>query len=119
MSYFRRAILTRNPEHGPDCFEWKPEHCSFLNFQQECGANGTIHWQGYVEFKKQLRLSKVLKVMGPCHVTNVTVDNGASEYCLKDETAIPNTRQEFGVRRGNGRGESNKLLKSMVEAIRS
>jgi len=32
-------------------------------------------------------------------VEKVVVENGADEYCMKDETAVPGTRREFGTKR--------------------
>lgn len=46
----RRWCFTRNnPEHMGDMPVYAPEWCRFLVFQYERGANGTPHYQGYVE----------------------------------------------------------------------
>ena len=113
--------MTRHLDHEGDFgpWEWDPVKMTFLNYQQEEGEGGTLHWQGYVEFKKRLSLIQARTVLGDCHITPVGVDNGASSYCGKSETAIPNTYQEFGTRKGNGRAASNQLLKPDIEECES
>jgi hypothetical protein len=97
---------------------------TFLNYQQEvCPDSQRLHWQGYVEFKKRISMKQALDILGPCDVTIVKFDNGASNYANMDirkkEGAIPNTYQEFGTRKGNGRAASNALLKSDIEECES
>jgi len=56
-------------------------------FQLEEGANGTEHFQGYIEFKKQQRMSAAKKLLG--ENPHMEAANGDKEsnlkYCTKEE----------------------------------
>lgn len=115
MSRMRRALVTAW-ETEPVFIENKMR---YLNYQQEkCPTSGKLHWQIYVEFLAQITLAGIKKIFGKsCHVEQVIIDNGASVYCLKDETAIDGTRREFGEKAAEGRaGSNNALYKRIREA---
>lgn len=72
---------------------------SYMNCQQEIApSTERRHWQIYVENSaKHLSMKGLKELFGATsHIEFVGVDNGASSYCLKDETAVPDTRMEFG-----------------------
>jgi hypothetical protein len=71
---------------------------TYLNGQLEKGADGTVHLQWFVSFKKPgQRLSALKKMCKFSHWTVVRQDNGASSYCLKEDTRIEGP-WEFGVK---------------------
>lgn len=66
--------------------------------QQELGANGNRHIQGYVEFKRSKRLAAVRKLVPGGHwEPRRGTRTQAREYCLKEETRIPGSvPREYG-----------------------
>lgn len=71
--------------------------------QLEQGAEGTPHFQMFVNFKEPVRASKIKKFDNKLHIDIVKQNNGADDYCLKEETRAEGP-WEFGrkpVRRNN------------------
>lgn len=52
------------------------------------GASGTPHFQFYIWFKSPVRISFLQKRIKGGHFEKVTEDNGASSYCLKEDTRV-------------------------------
>lgn len=88
------------------CFTWNDEgdkvsheevikalapHCDYLVFQEEKGAEGTKHYQGYAEFTKAQRLSAITKFTLP-HKPHWEKRKGtrqqARDYAMKEETRV-------------------------------
>lgn len=66
-------------------------HCDYLVFQEEKGADGTKHYQGYAEFKKKLRFSQILNFSNrwrPHWEKRKGTRQQARDYAMKDETRI-------------------------------
>jgi len=89
----------------------------FLIFQKEkCPSTGTIHLQGYVEFKESLRLTQVKTIMG--HTTHLELRRGsqrqAIEYCKKIDTSVGESVEIFGKPMNQGRRSD---LDDLHEAI--
>jgi hypothetical protein len=114
--------------------EWVPTYesnMSCLIYQHEiCPTDGRRHIQGYVEFQvgKRVRRSFFDKWKGQnsngttgsaMYVKRVSIDNGASEYCLKEETSVPGTRVIHGEPRGNTdkQNEKNELIKQIEDCM--
>lgn len=68
-----------------------------MNAQLEKGESGTVHIQAYVCLKKNYRLAGLKKRDPLAHFEMVKRDNGASTYCLKEETRLEGPL-EFGTR---------------------
>lgn len=107
----RNALIT-SWEETPPVFD---DSMIYLNYQQElCPTSNRLHWQCFVKCKNSVQIRYFKKRFGAsCHVEQVKVDNGASEYCLKDETAVEGTRREFGekpVLNKGGHGAANDIL---------
>lgn len=113
----RNALITAWGDNAP---VFEESSMIYMNYQREvCPTSLRFHWQCYVECKTSAKLGYFKKRFGnDCHVVPVTIDNGASRYCLKDETAVEGTRREFGVKKaeGNGRGASNNILYEQIRA---
>lgn len=69
----------------------------YLNGQLEKGAEGTLHLQYYFSCKNPVRLSSLKKCCPHSHFKVVRKDNGASDYCLKEETRVDGP-WEFGTK---------------------
>lgn len=65
--------------------------------QLEQGAEGTRHIQWYAWFKKPVRASKIKKLDGTVHIEIVKRDNGAGDYCMKEDTRLEGPF-EFGTK---------------------
>ena len=79
----------------------------YVNGQLEKGEEGTTHIQFYLNFENPVRLSALKKHDSRAHFEPVKRDNGASDYCLKQETRLDGP-WEFGVKpaRKNFKGET-------------
>lgn len=75
--------------------------CSMVNFvcwQYEiCPTTLRVHVQGYIEFTHGKTKTRIYKLIGKCRIRarNGTPQE-ASEYCRKEESAIPDTYFEYG-----------------------
>ena len=79
----------------------------YVNGQLEKGQEGTTHIQFYLNFENPVRLASLKKHDSRAHFEPVKQDNGASVYCLKQETRLEGP-WEFGVKpaRRNLKGET-------------
>lgn len=70
----------------------------YIIAQLEIGEeNGTIHWQGYVEFKKRTKLSTLKNILPQAHWEKRRgTREEARAYCRKEETRLRNEMVELG-----------------------
>lgn len=68
--------------------KWLSAGCAYVTGQLEKGAEGTPHLQFYLHFKDQVRLSALKKHDPKSHFEPVKINNGADDYCNKEETRI-------------------------------
>lgn len=64
------------------------EEIRYAVWQLEKGASGTLHWQGYVAFKKKLRMQPVKDLLGATAIHLEKAKGTAKQnrrYCTKDE----------------------------------
>lgn len=80
---------------------------SYLIFGKEVGATGTPHLQGFVSFKKKLRLAPIIALVGQAHWTIARNVRQSIEYCKKDGDVT-----EYGAPPNvpGGSGERTDLL---------
>lgn len=71
--------------------------------QLEQGENGTIHIQFFANFGKSVRMAAIKKFWNKLHCEPVVINNGADDYCMKDDTRIdgPWTFGERPVKRNS------------------
>ncbi len=94
----RRYCLTLNNPSVSDCLRWdrvllegnlseSAEDLTFFIVQTEKGETGTVHYQGYVEFRKAVEWSTVKKVFGDrIHIEASRGSANANiRYCTKLE----------------------------------
>lgn len=75
-------------------------HFRYVVFQSEAGANGTTHYQGYIEFSKPIRFNACKNIIGgnPHLEKRHGTRDQARDYCMKDATRLPNTSpHEYGT----------------------
>ena len=68
-----------------------------MNGQLEKGEEGTLHLQFYLACKKPQRKSALIKHCKHTDYTAVKVDNGASVYCLKEDSRVEGP-WEYGIK---------------------
>lgn len=85
-------------------------YVKYINGQLElCPETGREHLQAYVELSKTSRYSIVRKIFDDptIHVEVVHKDNGASSYCLKEETRVEGP-VEYGTKKYSKHGGDHK-----------
>lgn len=70
---------------------------TYLCGQLEKGDSGTLHFQFYLHFSKQVYFTQLTKINSKIHYIGVKVNNGADSYCLKEESRVEGPF-EFGVK---------------------
>lgn len=89
------CVTSYNEHMNPDTDQTK-----YLIYQREtCPDTGRLHWQMYMVFHHAKQYKAVQKFVGDmcahCEVRRKS-HKAASDYCKKEESAIPNTVVEFG-----------------------
>jgi len=73
-----------------------PEGICWIRGQQEIGEGGYEHWQIFVAFRDKKSLSACKAAFTPsCHA-ELSRSEAAAAYVWKEDTAVANTRFEFG-----------------------
>lgn len=110
------------------CFTWNnydgivvPEDFGkwfrYVIYQEEVGENGTPHLQGYIEFKRQMRLSALKKMLPTAHwEPRRGTQEEAITYCTKVETRVAGP-YEMGTKT-KGQGERTDI-RTAYEALRA
>nr|WAE42827.1 MAG: replication associated protein [Cressdnaviricota sp.] len=96
---------------------YDPEHMNYLVYQLEVGAQGTEHYQGYVEVHRKVTLKKVKSILQDdrMHVEmRMGTAQEAADYCKKEEGRKEGP-WEFGTI-SKGRGTRNDL-QMFMEAV--
>ena len=99
-----------------------PERCSYIVWSLEKGENGTQHYQGYLELKKQIEskdAGPIKKILG-YPSAHIELRRGsarqAADYCKKlDETHVDGP-WEFGEISHQGISETDRLEKEELNA---
>jgi len=87
--------------------------------KEKCPTTDSIHYQGYVEFHVQLRLSEVKKVLPSAHwEPRKGTQEQAIEYCKKSETRVEGP-VEYGHRACPGRNQASRDLERAKEHIKT
>lgn len=86
-----------------------------MNGQVERGAEGTVHVQFFLNFKDPVRVSKLKAHCPRAHFEPVRVDNGASVYCLKEDTRLEGP-WEFGMKpvKRNSKEDWDEVRKNAI-----
>jgi len=100
-------LCTWNNPNGSakDMLEWVylDTHADYLVGQLERGTEGTPHLQFYVHYARCVRITHITKKFPSIHCEKVKRDNGASSYCMKEDTRVegPFTFGTVPVRRNS------------------
>jgi hypothetical protein len=89
-----------NPEEDPAVFlerVFNKLQAVYCCGQLEKGKEGTAHIQYFVNVKQPVRVSALKKVAPRSHFEVVKINNGAHNYCMKEDTRVEGP-WEFGVK---------------------
>ncbi len=102
---FNCVVFTWNNPDGALYFD--PEKMEYLVYQEEIGASGTYHFQGYCELKNRTRMAAIKELLGgpTVHIERRRGTQAeAIAYCKKDDTRIIHTEPyEEGTPRHQGK----------------
>ncbi|AXL65929.1 replication-associated protein [Pimoid spider associated circular virus 2] len=90
MSCKNWCFTWNNPDLGYEALlELLSSKSSYCIFQKEQGANGTVHFQGFVQFTSKQRLSSLKKVLQSAHWerTKGTAEENR-DYCSKADSRV-------------------------------
>jgi len=89
---------------------------AFVTGQLEKGENGTPHIQYFLHSKTQCRIASLKKFCKKSHFDAIKVNNGADDYCNKEETRIEGP-WSFGVKpaRLNKKGDLARRNMELIE----
>lgn len=101
----RWCFTLNNPTELLDPETW-PENVVYVIYQEETGANGTNHFQGYIHCKRQIRMSALLDPnqfpgLEGAHF-EIARGNAAQciAYCSKKDATYIDGPYEYGTRPG-------------------
>lgn len=108
-----------NPQDNAEDYlrQWHTQaKAVFVTGQLEKGKEGTVHVQFFLHFATQMRLSALKKHCKQAHFEAVKKDNGAAEYCNKEDTKLEGP-WTFGVRpaRQDKQGDLARRNKDILE----
>lgn len=108
----RQWLFTENNPTG--LIDWnyvdKSNHIRYAVYQMEVGEEGTPHLQGYVEFKRTVRLSYCKKLLARAHwEPRRGSRDEARAYCMKDETRVDGP-YEYGTWNAEGQGNRTDMV---------
>ncbi len=122
MARIRNALITlNNPDDAEQTF-WETLSINqrvrdrlqvgYMIYQEELGANGTRHYQIYVEFKRAIRLAGIKRRLGSrIHIERRRGTQAqAIAYCSKVQTRVENGDSGEG-------GEAKKLGKDSLGVV--
>ena len=118
----KKWVFTINNPVDSDIF-WvnRAGDLQYMILQEECGANGTHHWQGYLILKKRQRFSWVKNQLNSrAHWEKARgTDEECIAYCTKEDTRVEGGLQvEIGERpqqRSSGSSKSELKEAAMKE----
>lgn len=81
----RNWIFTLNNYTPQDYHQLSTTECTYLIIGKEVGQNGTPHLQGYIQFKKKLRLTALKKINQKAHWEKARgTPQENKDYCSKE-----------------------------------
>ena len=89
---------------------------SYMVYQTELGEQGTLHFQGYLEFPKPVRRSHIARTLPTAHTEPARgTGQQCEDYCTKEETRMDGPYR-YGTR-SRGAGSRTDIL-ALRDAVR-
>ena len=94
----------------------KAPKCTYVTGQLEKGEQGTVHTQYFLNFSDKVRMAHLKKVCRVSHFQEVKFNNGADDYCNKEDTRVEGP-WSFGIRpaRRNKKGDLKRRNAELLE----
>lgn len=113
---FRCVMFTINNPEGVPMYDG--ETMEYLLYQEEIGAEGTYHLQGYCEFTSRKTMNQAKALLGGVNV-HIEARRGtqqqAIDYCKKEDSRVPHTSPyEYGQPKTQGKRNDLKDFKDLV-----
>ncbi len=112
MSTRSHCWTLNNPTHDDEHYANKWSECEsarYVIFRREKSTTGTIHLQGYVEWKKPQRYSALYAVVGKCHAEKRRgTREQARNYCIDVDKAGECLAEPQEIGQWNNRGQGNR-----------
>lgn len=88
----------------------------YVTGQLEKGQEGTVHLQYFINFEKKRTIAALKKHCARSHFEIVKKDNGAPEYCNKEDTRVEGP-WTFGVKpaRKDKKGDTKRFNEELVQ----
>lgn len=118
------CFTLNNPTGGLDWVLPPLECVKYYVYQFEAGESGTLHAQGYIEFKKSMRMQAVKDVIGDNSVhleKRKGTQAQARDYCMKADTRVEGTEPiEYGdfVKEPGKRNDLNEIYAAIKNGKR-
>jgi len=110
MTRFRNCCFTINNPTEADLTALTHPDVSYYIYGKEIGENLTPHWQGYMEFNRQLTIAGVKVILPRAHIEKRKgSQKQAIDYCKKDHDFII-----FGKKKESGKRTDLKAIKESV-----
>ncbi len=115
---FNCVVFTHN--NPTEALVFDPAEMQYLVYQEEIGASGTYHFQGYCEFLRRKRLNAAKLLLGGpgVHIEGRRGTQAqAIAYCKKEATRIPHTEiVEEGEPKQQGKRVDLEGFKDAIKA---
>lgn len=118
MATFRNVCFTVNGIDALSRMDW-PDYVAYGVYQLERGDNGNLHWQGYAELSRPVKLGGLKKWLPAAHFEKrMGTDVQARDYCMKRDSTYVSGPWEHGtfVPAANTQGKRNDL-QAFVDAV--
>jgi len=112
------AFIDRMDEADPKTPDWDPANMKYMVYQKEqCPETRRFHWQGYVQFKQQLRLSAAQGMLGlgRVHMEVARNPKKAIDYCKKLDTRAAGPFEMGEHEQGQGRRSDLERVIDLVK----
>lgn len=106
------CFTVNNPTFAPEDLP-AATYERYVCWQLECGENGTVHVQGYVEFDRPVRLAALKRWLATAHFEKRHgTREQARDYCRKEDSRLagPYERGDFAA---GGAGTRNDLAEAV------
>jgi len=110
--------INNPPSLGGTCYEhpkWDASKMCYMKYSLEKGKEGTVHWQGFLVFKRSQRFSYAKKCLPRAHLEmRAGSREQADNYCDKDITHLQGPYVK-GACKIKGERTDLKTMKSLID----
>lgn len=114
------CFTLNNPtDEERDALKVLPRGIAYLIWQEERGENGTVHFQGYLEGERRIKLQWLKNNFnGRAHFENRRgTQEEAIAYCRKEDTYTGGDRVELGEKRVDKRRTAEESKQQRIDAL--